>query len=828
MPFNEKLFSYKFVDDQSFEQDSTESQTTEKNTTAQEQTTEPPATTESENIYEEDYSNIDWDNKKDSDDDGLPDVMELYQYGTNVLEKDSDGDGLQDGYEVLHTFTNPSKKDTDENGINDGYEDLDEDGLSNLEEYNIGSEPLLKDMDEDGLSDGDEATYGTKYDIADTDGDGINDFDEIQLSFNPNKKETHPGIPDSEYEISQSLSEKELSDVNDCIDEFNVSIDVTATNNLKTHMQVELEEGNNVINSNNALVGEPISVNYYEGKISSGEIRFSLSAEELKDENKYFEEDYGIKRYSIFSYDEQENMIIPVKCKYDVSNNEISIDASCNMGILFLMDIEEMLHSMGSNDLAGNTHNEMPKANCSKPVDLVFAVDASLSNRGTITQLQRELNDFVAKLNSNNINLRMSFIRYLDVKFNGKGSTWVNYYSEDFLTNVSDMTNMINKIEPEGASRYSSIIEPLCYSNELEYRDNATKIVVVFTSSPMNQENSFGYGEIGDILKKLKKNDINVCIAGTNNLEAVYSYIPGYNGGKGIYMTNSYMKQLYNYIDKMAGTEYDYNAVALNNLAPVFLDEKLIKGAACDTDGDGLTDSQETDWSKLADLMDSTGKTSIVLPSLKKVWDSMGVSYNTDGIMQCLLEQKVLPVISFPNLMDSDGDDLIDSKDSDVLQYNPYEIDDSLLDDSLTPPDASENRVAKANVFMSMKKAPTISNPTVRNVDVKDGICTYKFASSKNKKRTLIGELKPVKNSDYTVRVVSKSGFKNKDTSIKVYYKKGKKKKVYVDSYKSSTKSISVKEKHYILKQNKTYYIEFICKTEKNEDVRVECNQETG
>ncbi len=53
-------------------------------------------------------SEIDEDfNGTDADFDGLLDLEEYLQYGTDPFSNDTDGDGLQDGWEILSTFTNP-------------------------------------------------------------------------------------------------------------------------------------------------------------------------------------------------------------------------------------------------------------------------------------------------------------------------------------------------------------------------------------------------------------------------------------------------------------------------------------------------------------------------------------------------------------------------------------------------------------------------------------------------------------------------------------------------------------------------------------------------
>lgn len=110
------------------------------------------------------------DNETDSDSDGLTNIIE-YQENTHPMNNDTDDDGLLDGLEVNTIFTNPLSPDTDLDGMSDGWEyfnglnplyfgerysDYDNDGLMNLIEFKVNSNPNKVDTDGDGYPDGDE------------------------------------------------------------------------------------------------------------------------------------------------------------------------------------------------------------------------------------------------------------------------------------------------------------------------------------------------------------------------------------------------------------------------------------------------------------------------------------------------------------------------------------------------------------------------------------------------------------------------------------------------------------------------------------------------
>ncbi len=121
----------------------------------------------------------------DNDNDTLCDYDEIYLYGTNVMYPDTDGDGMLDGWESLYNSTNPR--------IQDAACDPDQDELTNIEELVYGTNPDNNDTDGDGLTDGYEVKIiGTSPLDQDTDRDHMSDHEELERGTDPLVKDTDP------------------------------------------------------------------------------------------------------------------------------------------------------------------------------------------------------------------------------------------------------------------------------------------------------------------------------------------------------------------------------------------------------------------------------------------------------------------------------------------------------------------------------------------------------------------------------------------------------------------------------------------------------------
>ncbi len=110
-------------------------------------------------------------NQEDTDLDGLSDLQE-WELGSNPRLGDTDKDGLDDHFEWS-------------NGLNITDFDTDGEMLDDGTELTFGSSPLLRDTDFDGTDDHIEFLHGTNPLAIDTDRDDANDTEELRVGSEP-------------------------------------------------------------------------------------------------------------------------------------------------------------------------------------------------------------------------------------------------------------------------------------------------------------------------------------------------------------------------------------------------------------------------------------------------------------------------------------------------------------------------------------------------------------------------------------------------------------------------------------------------------------------
>ncbi|MBB5352238.1 putative repeat protein (TIGR03806 family) [Haloferula luteola] len=150
------------------------------------------------------------------------DVAASYQAGPKRVGAlpDEDQDGMPDAWEIAHEL-DPQ----DATGDNGADADLDEDQLTNYQEYLYQTDPRNPDSDEDGLPDGMEILIGTHPLHPDSDGDSLPDGVETRTGefVSPEDRGTDPlktdtdgdGFSDADEDPSQGGTDPNRADSDD-------------------------------------------------------------------------------------------------------------------------------------------------------------------------------------------------------------------------------------------------------------------------------------------------------------------------------------------------------------------------------------------------------------------------------------------------------------------------------------------------------------------------------------------------------------------------------------------------------------------------------------
>ena len=149
----------------------------------------------------------------DCDKDGLTDLEEK-DLGTQPCDPDTDKDGLPDFEEVKVYETNPTDSDTDDDGLKDGEE-----------VHSWKTDPKLYDTDGDGLTDREELQeIKTDPLVSDMDGDGLNDGQEILQRTDPRNLDSDDDGLDDGVEVKKGTDPRnpdtDGDGATDGVDEF--------------------------------------------------------------------------------------------------------------------------------------------------------------------------------------------------------------------------------------------------------------------------------------------------------------------------------------------------------------------------------------------------------------------------------------------------------------------------------------------------------------------------------------------------------------------------------------------------------------------------------
>ena len=620
----------------------------------------------------------------DSDNDGLPDYAEKI-YGTDPENADTDGDGLSDYDEIYKTGTNPLKYDTDEDGVNDADSDNDKDGLTNSEELALGTDPNSADTDGDGLSDYDEINkHNTDPLKADSDGDTLNDGDEIILGLDPNDPETF-GVPDAEYKVKQTISadSEVMERVNTEDSPYELSLEITASGNAQN--LIAGSSAYSSITESDARLGGAVSLDYYGGDVEKVKLSYEIGESYISNEGSEYAKNcvdlQGIKRYNIFRYFEELNMLLPVATEFDEENNTLFAETD-ELGTYCVLDMEVLLQTFGVNPDGSQTEQveRQMYAGVNDGYNICFIIDI---RKDVITdeQLENIKNEIIAFMsnavtNGKLIGVTICVQNYTDFSNNKSSAELLGHYST-----VEELTAALKEVKLDNKYDDNDFVR-CCITDGiglLSYQSRGTNNYVfdIFSQTDC----IFNRTKFDEIERNAISTGVNISfITDNRKIDSYQTEIPEETKGVVLNSLSNFAKKAYNHVFEEPLVEFDgFSAILATVYQTVELKEELNSFNDCHSDDDNITDWDEVDvdyWASCG-LITFDDNNNVVLPTLKQCMDYTDKSYVEEGlgrfisqptISLMLNDIRVMPITSDPTREDSDGDGIIDKYDPNKLK----------------------------------------------------------------------------------------------------------------------------------------------------------------
>lgn len=559
---------------------------------------------------------IEWEHfsQADTDRDGLTNEVEL-EIGSNPCKEDTDGDGLPDGYEVSELETNPCKVDSDGNGIMDDKEDFDEDGLTNMQEFEYETYPYEEDSDSDGLSDGEEVMkYQTDPMKEDTDGEGLKDGEDVKLGFSPLKKDTDGNgildIDESSYQtVSLPVDEKETPGVTKVEVSFTTKGNIENTTKIRNMYDVDIQSS-----EVEGLVGVPVEIES-AASFNRATITFTYDESALgatKEEN-----------LAVMWYDKENDWyeVLDEESVIDRKKNTVSLTTT-HFSTYLLVDSEKWFQTWKNNpDYRGKYAY----------FDIAYAVDTSKSMKtnNRLSTAKKATKEFIDEQAAKDKGALITF----------GGTSKVVKSLGTSKANLKSAVNSLTLSEISGTDVAGGIKKSI---KELKKGQNENRMLILICDGNVEYEK-----EIAEEAKKNKVKIFSVNIGYASSNETLKKY-SSETGGEYFFCPSVdkveavYAELQGKTLDKIDKTDkdgdglydiYETNGMRLSN-------GKIIrtKTTKTDTDGDGLTDYEEAGFKyedvipkRLEKFFGKRGKKKVVYFNLysnptKKDTDKDGIS----------------------------------------------------------------------------------------------------------------------------------------------------------------------------------------------------------
>ena len=500
-----------------------------------------------------------------------------------------------------------------------------------------------------------------------------------------------------------------FSNINTEENAFEVSLDITASGNAISSLNVEESGYSGVIKSDSEsdmVVGVVPEFECEEGAvIDNVTLNFDIKDGFKNNTNgKYAEvsdEFKGIKRLVVFKYFKEIGMLLPVITTYDDKNNRVTAQVD-ELGTYCLIDVEKWFETLGIGpeaftNGAGQTDSQVTD---NTPIDIVFHDYAQLENDQN--KVEDAIKDTAKQLfdeYGTNGNVRIYIAKYTgDIPKSKKGIIYaqneeeLNYLldsisevgsdiSTDEITYKKDVRNLINNYKNllrENADRYYVFVEHMRV--EATTKDKST-IVNYLTANKLTAV----------ILSNFSDYDSFAMSTGGTHIESRTNF------GKDV--ANFIINKHGENPDKYVGiTPLGWKKIPLDKpIVPQYKDylEKLkkdpsmredMKSYCADSDGDGLFDFEEINFEKICKYAngneikikwDENGN--VILPTFEECMSGISFTFLAEAVkgktnedLSKMMKCRILPIITDPSEQDTDKDGVSDFRDAKPIVQAPY------------------------------------------------------------------------------------------------------------------------------------------------------------
>lgn len=540
-------------------------------------------------------------------------------FGADPAMDDTDNDGIADADEIRHAtgYLLPGLPDSNNNGVNDASDDLDGDGLSNAQEIALGTSLTAQDTDGDGLSDSDEYNRSTNPLNPDSDGDGLLDGHEIAANTNPtNPDSDSDGIPDGQDIVSIQVGNNSTA-----------TVELTALGYIGNEIEIHaMPPASSQYHNARGQIGAPVEINLSASgtsRLQEARVTLAYDPASIGSSNP--------QNLRVFTYDEELHFWVPAAQDQIVDSTNHTVTATvAHFSRFAVFDISNWSETW--------TADAEVCASRTAPVDTVLVIDSSGSMSG---------ND------PDNLRLRAArnFVSALIEQDRGAVVDFDSYgrIVQGLTNSKSALYSAISSVDSSGGTNIGAGVSPAINMLTASASNERGRIVIVLTD---------GYGSYNSSLTSL---------AATNNI-TIYTIGLGSSVDSGLLSSIA------------AGTGGRFNQViSASDLPAVYRRIEIDSGVAggTDTDGDGLTDEEETNG-----VVDITGQVFFSDPNLTDSdgdglsdYEEVGRPLSIEQVRQKLAERGIsvqLPeegcyhnVTSDPQREDTDGDGLEDGLETD-------------------------------------------------------------------------------------------------------------------------------------------------------------------